>query len=145
MLPAAAEEDLGIDLEQPAAEEEDPDIELAVLCGRSQISIENAARYYSDHLSDVKKNPSEISERLSDSVMCAGCLSCPCAESIMAMYHARALSSPRAEFGTPNFEFESCRTITENSARMDRASTKQERISIFAVPSSLRSDPTSGM
>ena len=55
MLPAAAEEDLGIDLEQPAAEEEDPDIELAVLCGRSQISIENAARYYSDHLSDVKK------------------------------------------------------------------------------------------
>lgn len=29
--PAAAEEDLGIELEQPAAEEEDPDIELAVL------------------------------------------------------------------------------------------------------------------
>ena len=58
VLPAPAEEDLGIDLEQPAAEEEDPDIELAVLCGRSQISIENAARYHSDHLSDVKKNPS---------------------------------------------------------------------------------------
>ena len=126
MLPAAAEEDLGIDLEQPAAEEEDPDIESAVLCGRSQISIENAARYYSDHLSHVKKNPSERSERLSDSVMCAGYLSCPCAEFIMVMYHARALSSPRAEFGTPNFEFESCRTITENSARMDRATTKQE-------------------
>ena len=83
MLPAPAEEDLGIDLEQPAEEEEDPDIESAVLCGRSQISIENAARYHSDHLSDVKKNP-------------------------------------------PNFEFESCRTITENSARMDRATTKQE-------------------
>ena len=48
------------------------------------------------------------------------------AVTVLVIYHARALSSPRAEFGTPNFEFESCRTITENSARMDRATTKQE-------------------